>query len=348
MEEFVEEFFDSLDFPIIVTDESDLVIYKNPFAKKYIPVPRKGGSIVRYIDSGRINMLDESRLVSFSSLFGQSAPYKCALVFKSDDSAVPDLKLWIFDQSLFLLQRDHVRGFLSGVARTLAPTLIPLIRDDHKIKYLPRAAELGETLRALSGYFYKRSRELETASTFSKLLPVERLIDFLKSAILGPAEKFGCPILFRYERENNSPCYIDFSHYTLIFIRLFILAIERSVHKGADVLLRCDGSELSTLISFTPNLPKRYSPSGRFEEFRTTIPGNDINIAMLEALFEDESCRFSYETGPEKTYPLTVRFDMDLAAPPKRLAQDVDPDSTDLIAEEMRMIADLIAALIEK
>ena len=78
------------------------------------------------------------------------------------------------------------------------------------------------------------------------------------------------------------------------------------------------------------------------------MPGDDINVAMLEALFEEqEGCKFSYEVGPEKTYPVTARFDLPLISLPNRLAQDVAEDDG-RIDEIKEMIRDLLAAVIEK
>ena len=348
MEEFVEEFFDHLDYPVMVTDRSDLVIYKNPFAKKYLPVPRKGGSIVRYVNTGEINYLDEGRLVALQSVYKETSPYRRAVVFKSDDSALPEASLGIFDPALSLLQREHMRGFLSGLSKTLAPVLIPLIKDDRGIKYLPRAVDLGEPLRILCRHFYGSARELEAAASFNELCPVDYYVDYLKRAILAPVEEYGCPVIFRFERGLTATRYVDFTHYTMIFLRLITLALERSDGRSADILIRCDDSELSTLISYSPKLPKRYFPSGKFTEFRSLMQGDDVNFAMLEALFEDQpKCKFSYEVNTEGTHTVTARFDLPITAAPRRLAQGEGFDS-EFFEEIRKMVGDYLYAIVAK
>ncbi len=349
MEEFVEEFFDQFDFPVMVTDQSDYVVYKNPFAKKYLPAPRKGGSIVRYVNSGEVNVLDDGGLVALQSVYGESSPYRRAVVVKSDDSYMPKARLWVFDPLLPLLRREHIRGFLAGLSGSLAPVLIPLIKDDSGIKYLPRAADAGEPLRMLCRHFYSSAGELEAAASFNSLCPADHLVEYLKRALIGPTEKFGCPVVFRYERGLSAAKLIDFTRYAMIFIRLFTAALEKSVDRSVDILIRCDDLEFSTLISYNPRLPKRYSPSGRFPEFRTLAPGDDLNSAMLEALFEgDPSCKFSFSVGPEKTFAVTARFDMPLVPLPWRLEQKVFDENDPAVKEAERMISDYIAAILEK
>ena len=348
MENYVEDFFAGLNCPVIVTDPNDLVIYKNGFAKKYLRTPRKGDSILRYVNSGGVNVLDRDGLVSLNSVFGGACPYQRALVFRTDASPSPEAKLWIFDQLLFLLRPDQIRGFLAGAARTLAPILIPLIKDGTGIKFIPRPAEWKEPLRALCGYFYSLSGELEAASSFCEFCPADRLTAFLKNSLAAPAERAGFPVLFRYECDPGDLSYIDYTFYYAIFVRLFILALEHSEQRRAELLIRCDGSECSTLISCVPKLPKKYPEAGGFDELRKIIPGDDLNVALAESLFEYRpSCKFSFEVSAEKTFPVTLRFDIPAERAPRILRQDERDPSNDPLPEAEDMLSKLLSAVTE-
>ena len=322
MNDNVIRFFNSVSFPIIITDGEDRVNFKNLSAQKFIKSPRRGGSMVPFVDPYGVNILDNDRKIAIVSMFGPSAPFRRALVIYSDDSIRPAAKLWIFDSSLYVLDADRVYDFTACVGEALAPLLIPLLRDDPLAKRIPTATQWKESFGMIYRTLHAASRNYASVSEFFRAPPPEVMASHIRDDVIAVVERAGFSVIYRTELYSSAGRYADYFSFIVLFIRLLFIFISRSVDRSLDVLIRSDDSEISAIISFNPMIPFSYPVNGKTDELFEVLPDDELDIAVIAACIGAvDGCEFSFEAAKERTNFLSARLDMPLHPLPRRLGQ---------------------------
>ena len=337
METRAENVLSRIKSPIIITDSEDRVIFKNPFAKKIFPTPRKGSSIIPYIDKNGINILNESHTVAMFSLFGVSSPYRRAVVFISDATRLaPGFKFWFFDISLHLLLPDNVKSFLAGAEKSVRPRVIALVNGETKADD-PSFDGWAPTIQRLSNHFFQRSDSAYAAASFSRRCSTDYLVEYLNDAVFKSAAAFNIPVVSHYETDFDRIRYVEFCQYVTIFLRTFVIAINQAAGKRFDVRFRKDSNEFSTIISYNARLPEDVLLSGSFKEFYFLFPGDKFNISLLEAMFIDNGgYKFSFEADHDNPFDIQIRFDVPASEMPGRLTQNPTQEQEDEMFEELK------------
>ena len=342
MDNEILNLFDDLAFPVLITDHRDILIYKNGVGRKTFTVPRRGSSIKSSIAPYDINIIDDGEHTSeIHTLRNTDTVYRRALVLKygNGSSAV---KIWIFDITLQMLKPEMARTFLYNAANLIYPLISEIIEKKadaesvfgdgwtaplHKLSIM-----LNNALRKL---YFINAHEYCSAEEFCKTLNSEVLNRLNALGIFCKAHRISLV---------NDPTYIDYYNYTMLFMRVFLMIINRNIGNIIDVSFIRDVGLLRTEISFAAKLTKPKDRSGNIRTLRYVFENDSLNIALIDSLIQsEERARLSYDVRTWDMKNVTIAFDFPTKSlPGRRLRQyislsDIDfTEFTDLIVSLIR------------
>ena len=226
MDNEILKLFDDLSFPVLITDHRDILIYKNEVGRKTFAVPRRGVSIKPSIAPYDINIIDDGdHTAEIHTLRNMDTAYRRALVLKYG-SGSEAVKIWIFDITLQMLKPEMARTFLYNASTQIYPMISRIIENKadaesvfgdgwsaplHKLSIM-----LNNALRKLC---FVNAHEYCSADEFCKTL---------NSEVLNKLSVLGVSCKAHRISYINEPAYIDYYNYTMLFIRIFLMIINRN------------------------------------------------------------------------------------------------------------------------
>lgn len=344
MDNEILKLFDDLAFPVLITDHRDILIYKNEIGRKNFVVPRRGISIKPSIAPLDINIIDDGEHTSsIHTLKNSDTIYRRALVLKYGDGSSA-VKIWLFDITLQMLKPEMARTFLYNASTMIYPMISEIIENKadaesvfgdnwsaplHKLSIM-----LNNCLRKL---YFVNAHEYCSAEEFCRILNVE---------VLDKLNALGVSCKSHRISYVSEPTYIDYYNYTMLFMRIFLMIINRNKGNIIDINFIRDVGVLRTEITFAANLTKPKNRSGNINTLRYVFENDSLNIAMIDSLLKTEDrSRLSYDVRTWDMKNTTIAFDFpSKPLPGRRLRQqvcisDIDlSEFTDLIVSLIRNI----------
>lgn len=346
MEQRIYDLFDDMNCPVIVTDETDAVIYKNPLAKRNIPLPKRGTSIAFYIDPRGINIIDESNEnVGFHTFSGISVAYRRALAFSIPQKNAKRERVWLFDFTFQMITPESARTFLFNVTRTLEPLISDIVsgRIDQK--------EFSE--ESWTSSFYKLVKFLSGClkdlyfTNNSTLCSEATLIEFMRNETIARLSMLGIRGESHQITLSKRHGYVDYYRYTVIFIRILLFMIGRNKADTFKVDFIKVEDILRTQIHFGCKLKDPSTRFGGIKNLHELFPNDRLNLAVIEALIDSElGYELNYEVQKGVPRNVILTFDAPVKLPTATaLRQEPIFDGAPGFTEFKSIIADMFAAL---
>ncbi len=323
MENNILDLFEGIVCPVLITDSSDIVIYKNSIARKNFTSPRKGSSIKPSIDANDINIIDDGDLgTSIHTLLNRNTVYRRALVFRVDDGR-SRIRVWIFDIALQMIRAEMARTFLYNVSNALAPLIDGMIETQTSGKDV-----LGDgwtaPIHKLSAMLNTALKNLYFTNTHT-LCSAEELCKSLHEEVLSKLSALGVSCKSHRFALSRAPVYIDYYSYTQLFIRIFLMIINRNIGNIIDINYTKDFGVFRTEFSFAVKLSDPSTRRGNFSDLGSVLEKDVLNIVMIDSLIKsEEGSRAFYEVRRGDMKNLSLIFEMPVKTlPGRRLRQEV-------------------------
>ena len=345
MEQRVYDLFDNMNCPVVITDNSDIVTYKNPLAKRNIPLPRRGSSIALHIDPRGVNIIDEAtENAAFHTFSGLSLSYKHALAFTVPNKTGHET-IWLFDFTFQMVKRETARTFLFNAARTIKPFV-----DDITSGRIGKK-EMSE--ESWSNAFYKLVKFLSGClkdlyfTNETTVCADTTLIEFLRNEAIEKLGMLGIRGESHQIISDRRRGYIDYYRYTVIFIRILLFMIGRNNANSFKVDFIKEEDILRTRIEFGCRLSDPSTRFGKFKDLHDVFPNDRLNLAVIEALLSSErGYELNYEIRKGAPRNVILTFDAPLKVPAAAtLHQTPDFVAVPAFMEFRTIIADLFASL---
>lgn len=318
------DLFEGVACPVIVTDNSDVVIYKNSIARKNFSSPRKGSSIKTGILANDINIVDgDEHGTAIHTLANRDTIYRRALVFRvgAGNNA---RRVWLFDIALQMIRPEMARTLLYNASNALLPLIEKIVETQASGSDI-----LGEDWSApvhkVALMLHTGLKNLYFASTHT-LCSAEELCRALHEEVLSKLSALG--IVCKSHRISNTrePVFVDYYTYTQIFIRFFLMILNRNSGNIIDINYTKDEGMFRTEFCFAAKLYDPVSRHGRIADLGAVLKNDTLNIAMIDSLIKsEEGAHGFYEVRRTDVRNLSLTFEIPVKKlPGRRLRQEID------------------------
>ncbi len=322
MENVILDLFEGIVCPVLITDSADIVIYKNSIARKNFTSPRKGSSIKPSIAVNDINIIDDGNLgTSIQTLSNRNTVYRRALVFRVE-SGRSIFRIWMFDIALQMIRQEMARTFLYNASSALSPLIDRIVETQAS-----GTDVLGDgwtaSMHKLSSMLNTALKNLYFTNTHT-LCSAEELCKSLHEEVLSKLSALGVSCKSHRIALSHDPVYIDYYSYTLLFIRIFLMIINRNCGNIIDINYTKDFGVFRTEFSFAVKLSDPSTRRGKICDLGSVLEKDTLNIAMIDSLIKsEEGSRAFFEVRRGDMKNLSLIFEMPVKTlPGRRLRQE--------------------------
>ena len=330
MDNEIFDLFNSLSFPVLITDHRDILLFKNEVGRKIFSVPRKGSSVKPSISPFDINIIDDGDHTSEIHTFRNTdTVYRRAIVLKYGQGTSA-IKIWIFDITLQMIKPEMARTFLYSASRLIYPMITEIIENK-----LDAESAFGDgwtaPLQKLSVMLNKILQNLFFVNAH-EYCSADELVKTIATEIFSKLSMFGITCREHRVSHIGDPTYVDYYNYTMLFMRIFLMVIHRNKGNIINVNFIRDIGVLRTEITFAADIKlPRNSKSGDIKTIRYVFDRDSLNIALIDSIMKtNDRSRLSYEIRTWDMKNTTIAFDFPTKGlPGKRLRQNISISDID-------------------
>lgn len=260
-----ENFF----IPVIITDKSGKITYKNTAARRCIPSPRRGGNLLKYAEE-QLPCINDSEIRIITVKNNTSVFNRAFVVERNEES------YWIFSPELALAESEHVMRIPESEFERFSPQIKRLIENitakkiDFSVTRFFRMEE--ELLFALKKIFLRhtygtfRVREVVYA-LYEETLRISNALNFRVRVVLENTAPES------HKRLRFIPLAV-----TYIYSLLFFLNISKSSECSVKILY--SENKFDLILSAPLTLPENYGCQS-FEDIAELLPKDQLNLILI-------------------------------------------------------------------
>ena len=297
---------DSVNTPILVTDNDGKVIYKNHCAKKCIKSPRLNASINKHINKKACVLSTPSGTVKISTIVNNNSAHKRAFVCRIIQNK-NIYYIWIFASSLQIpetedfdqLHLQKLEGFLKDAFDSL-----------QALDFYANKSSI-ERYSKISSPFFEAMQYLKYSDNNNEKFKTYRILNSLKEKTLELAKLYNVRIDIDTESVDNTNFYhLPFKSFSSLYIQVLLILLKISSY--APVRIKC--SQQAEVFTF--ELEAAIKPMKSIQncgfmlfEIASVFPDEYFNIIFIEqfAILKGYKTKYQLTKRDQKLY-LTLSF----------------------------------------
>lgn len=293
--ELFKELFDKAVFPIFVTDEVGIVLYKNASSGKYLPMIRKSASVCRHLRDPKMS-------TDISEIIGGAA-YRRAIVMRENDMRI----FFCFSRLQYPDGEDIARAVIEQYGKTFVDFVAAVKNEEDRLSQTESFVVTGIQGRVYSdilALFEKKPTDLKT-----DIYNMVSFADIVFGKLSDAFSALGFRIQTSFLGDLKENCLAKFnpSDFLFLFHRLLYLQMKVSANGVIEITLSYDDQTDEHIFSFstTTSLTQNHLIGKNVADFFCELVPECLTEFILFSKID--SFRKTVEASIDRAGILTIR-----------------------------------------